>query len=162
MPINVANFFEADRRSATAGETITLGMLVKVSDNGDGTRKLMKLLDADSASVVLGAYGIAYKVSVDPAQVNTTTALARTGDRTITIVSGDAVVEVRRGAIVEYSADLLHSSLDPARGGTTPVAGAKLEIKGSQWCTTGTGGAITTLAGRCFQARGTKVLVELV
>lgn len=162
MPINIANFFESDRRSATAGEAMTMGMVVKVSDQGDGSRRLLKLLDADSASVVGGSYGVVYKVSSDPGQVNTSTALARTGDRTVTIASGDAVIEVRKLAIIEYSADLLHSSLDPARAGATPLAGAKLEIKSSQWCAVGTGGAITTLAGKVFKVHGTKVLVELV
>lgn len=163
MPIHIANWYEADRRSAKAGETITQGMVVKVSDWGNGERKLLKLADGDAALLVNGGYGVVMKISTDPGQVSTSTAPAALGDRTITIVSGDQVIEVRRGAIVEYSADLLHSSLDPARSGATPVTGAALAIKSSQWCTTGTGSAITSpVVGKVFRVFGTKVLVELV
>lgn len=168
MPIHIANYLDADRRSATAGEAITMGMVCKVSDAGDGTRKLLKLGDSDSASVVSGKWGVAYKVSTDAAQVDTTdltaAQLAKFGDRRVTIASGDAIVEVRKGAIISYSLDLLHDSLNPDEGGTLPEAGDALEIKGSQWCEVGTSGAVTTLAGRCYGlAEGnTKVLVELV
>jgi hypothetical protein len=166
MPIHVANFFDADRRSATAGEDMTMGMLVKVEDAGDGTRRLMKLADGDTAEVVSGKWGVVYKVSTDSNQVDvtefTTTQLERLGDRRVTVSSGDAVIEVRKGAIVGYTADLLHDSLNPAEGGTLPEAGDKLEIKGSQWCEASTGGAITTLAGRCYGLIGSTVLIELV
>ena len=160
--INIANFFEADRRSATAGEDMTMGMLVKVSDDGAGGRTVMKLLDADAALLVAGNYGVVYKVSADADQVHTSTASAVTGLREVTVSSGDAVVEVRRGAIVEYSADLLHSSLDAAREGTAPTVNDALEIKSSQWCEVGTGSAITTVVGRVFKVFGTRVAVEIV
>lgn len=163
MPINIANYFDADRRSAKAGETITMGMVVKVSDWGNGERKLLALTDSDSALLVNGKYGVAYKVSADPQQVASSTAPSSLGSRLVTISSGDAVVEVRRGAIIEYSADLLHSSLDPARGGTTPTVGQDLAIKSSQFCTTATGSAITSpIVARVFRVFGTKVLVELI
>lgn len=164
MPINVANYFGSDRRSAKAGEAITLGMVVKISDDGTGFRKALKLLDADSAFLVGGLYGVAYKVSVDPNQVgSTSTAPASTGDRTISIASGDYMVEVSRFAVIEYSPDLLHASLDPARSGATPVAGQVLAIKSSQWCTAATASAITSpIVGRVFRVHATKVLIELV
>lgn len=163
MPTNIANFFESDRLSAVAGEDMTFGMIVKVQDNGAGSRRLMKLGDADSAQLVAGKYALVYKVDERAELVDSSTALARTGDRVEKILSGDAVVECRRGVVMEYSADMLHASLDPARAGTTPAAGDALEIKGSQWCKVGTSGAITTpVAGRVLKVHGTKVLVELV
>lgn len=161
MPINIANFFDADRRSAKAGETLDMGMVVKVTDWGNGERKLMKV--TSSGDLVSGKYAIVYKVSADAEQVSTSTAPSSFGSRLVTISSGDAVVEVRKGAIVEYSADLLHDSLDPSAGGATPVVGQDLAILNAQWCTTATGSAITSpIVGRVFRVFGTRVLVELV
>lgn len=168
MPIHIANFYDADRRTAVCAQTggLTMGMLIKVSDDGAGGRKALQVQDADTALLVAGNYGIAYKVVADAFQVNSSTANATlTGSRIVTIASGDNIVEVRRGAIVEYSADLLHSSLDPARSGALPVVGAALAIKSGQWCTTGTGGAITSpVCGRVYQVNSSanKVLVEIV
>lgn len=163
MAFNIANFFEADRRSARAGETMSQGMIVKVSNFGSGERKLMKVGNSDSALLVSGNYAVVCKFSTDPGQVNTSTAPSRLGSRITTISSGDHVVEVRRGAIMEYSADLLDASLDPARSGTTPAVGDALEIVGSLWCKVGTGSAITSpIIGRVFRVFGTQVLVELL
>ena len=163
MPINVANFYESPRYSAVAGEDATQGMVVKIEQDAAGERRLYKLLDADAAELVAGNYGVIYKVSEDPDQVESSTAPTPTRDRVPTILSGDAVVEVRRGAIIEYTADLLHSSLDPDRAGTTPAATDTLALKDSQWCTTGTGSAITSpVVGRVYKVYGTNVLVELV
>lgn len=163
MGFHIANYYDAPRYSARAGETMTIGMVVKVSLFGTGERKLMKLLDADSAELVAGKYGVVAKVSGEPNLVDTSTAPARLGSRVISIASGDHVVEVRRGAIMEYTADLLHASLNPGSGGATPAVGDALGIKDSLWCTAATGGAITSpVAGRVFRTFGTRVLVELV
>jgi hypothetical protein len=82
----------------------------------------------------------------------------------VTIASGDQVVEVRSGAIIEYSADLLDDSLNPAAGGATPTVGDALSMKGSKWCSAGAGGALTPTSpvARVFKVFGTRVLVELL
>lgn len=165
MPINVANFFEADRRSAVAGEAIDQGMIIQMShfDDVPGTRKAMRLGNGDVLFLVPGLYAVAYKVSNDPDQVASTTASTATGVRTVTIASSDAIVEVRPGAMIEYTADLLDDSLNPAEGGTTPIPGDALEIVGSKWCEIGTASAITApLVGRVFRTFGTSVVVELL
>jgi hypothetical protein len=164
MPINIANFYESDRRSATAGEAMVQGMVVKVSDTGTGTRELMKVANEDTALLVAGNYALVMKVSMDPAQVTSSTItssprVAGSGD----IADGDAVIECRRGTIMEYSADLLDASLDPGRAGETPVAGQALGVVGAQFCKADAGSAIVSpVIGRVFQVFGTKVQVELV
>lgn len=161
--LHIANFFECDRLSAVAWETMTPGMIVKVSDTGTGERKLLKLANADSAELVAGKYAIVTKEMVDAEEVTVSTASAATGVRTVSIASGDAVLELRRGVQVEYPADLLHSSLDPARAGTTPSVGDKLEIKDSLPCAVGTASAITSpIVLRVTRVFGTSVVVELV
>lgn len=161
--IHIANFLESDRLSAKAGETMTQGMVVKVRSDLKGGRELMKVANGDSALLVAGNYAIIYKVSTEAAQVISSTAPAALGDRTVTIVSGDQVVEVRRGAKVEYTADLVDASLDPARAGTTPTPGDKLEIVGALWCKAGTSSSITSpICGRVLRVFGTNFVVELV
>lgn len=173
MAINIANFFDADRRSAKAGETMSIGMVVKVRTTAEtalytgSERELMKLANGDSALMVAGGVGVVYKVSANADQVDTTTLtaaqLANMGDRRVTIASGDQVVEVRRGAIIEYAMSDLDASLDTARGGALPVAGAALGVVGSLFCATTAGSAITSpVLGKCYAVRGGKILVELV
>jgi hypothetical protein len=164
MPINICNLFESDRRSATAGEAMVQGMVVKVSDAGTGVREVNQVDDADSALLVAGNYALVMKISMDPAQVTASTItssprVAGSGD----IAEGDAVIECRRGTIMEYSADLLHASLDASRAGETPVAGQALAVKDAQFCKANVGSAITSpVIGRVYQVFGTKVQVELV
>lgn len=161
--LHISNFFECDRLSAVAAETMTPGMIVKVSDNGSGERKLLKLGNGDAAELVAGKYAIVTKELLDANEVSTSTASAASGVRTVSIVSGDAVLELRRGTVVEYPADMLHSSLNPALGGTTPAAGDKLEIVGSLPCAAGTSSAITSpIVLRVLRVFGTTVAVELV
>lgn len=155
---SIANFWEADRRTARAGESMQQGAVVKVLDWGDGQRKLMKLTTGDTPAV--GAYGVAYKVGTDPNQVESSTAnTTLLGTRTVSIVSGDYVVEVRPRAILEYSTDLLHSSLS-----TIQAVGTALGILAGQWCTAATGSAVTApVCGRIFRYFGaSRVLIELV
>lgn len=159
--VNIANLAVADRRTASAGEAMSMGMVVKVSDDGAGGRKLMKLLDADSAEVASGKFAVVYKVNTDAFRVDSSTVPTEWGSRLITIASGDLVVEVRKGAIIEYTLDELDASLTSA-GAPNCVAGEALEIKGSKWCKAGTGGAVTALAGRCYDILGNNVRVELV
>lgn len=162
MAVTIANWFEADRRSAKAGETMALGNLVKVSGDANGERFLMKLGDSDDAYVTSGDYAIVYKVSADAAQVETTTAPSATGSRLVTIASGDQVVECRKGTIVEYSADKLHDSLNPSNGGTTPVVGAFLGIKDSLPAADASGGIDSVKILKVYMVHGTSVLVELL
>lgn len=160
MPINIANYFEADRRSAKAGETLDMGMVVKVSDWGNGERKLLKV--TSSGDLVAENYAVVYKVSAEPYQVTTSTVASQFGSRITTISSGDSVVEVRRGAIIEYSADLLDASLDPARGGVTPKVTDALGVVNARFCAASAGSAINTpMIANVFRVFGTKVLIEL-
>jgi hypothetical protein len=64
---------------------------------------------------------------------------------------------------VEYPADLLDATLDPARSGTTPKVGDKLEIVGSLPCKAGTASSITSpIVLRVTRVFGTSVVVELL
>jgi hypothetical protein len=159
--VNIANLATADRRTATAGEAMSMGMVVKVSDDGAGGRKLMKLADADSAEVASGKFAVVYKVTADALRVDSSTVPNDWGSRLVTIASGDLVVEVRKGAIIEYTLDELDVSLTSG-GAPNCAAGEALQIKGSKFCKAGTSGAITTLAGRCYDILGNNIRVELV
>lgn len=155
---SIANFWEADRRTARAGESMQQGAVVAVSDWGDGQHKLMKLTTGFSGAA--GQYGVAYKVGTEPNQVESSTAnTTLLGTRSITIVSGDYVVEVRPRAILEYSQDLMHSSMATFQG-----VGTALGVLAGQWCTSATGSAVTApVIGRVYRYFGTaRVLVELL
>jgi len=162
--VNITNFQDADRRSATAGETMSLGMVTYAKADANGHRFLMKLGNGDSAKAVVGNIGVVFKVSTDPYQVETTTVnTTLLGDRRVAIASGDAVVEVRRGAILEYDPTELDNTLNPATAGTLPKAGDVLAVVGSKFCNPSAGSAIVSpVIGRCFDLRGGKVLIELV
>lgn len=165
--LHIANYFDCDRLSAVAGEAMTPGMIVKVTGNAAGERKLMKLLDADSAQVVAGKYAVVTKEMIDRDEVESSTAASDTGSRIVSIASGDAVLELRKGTKIEYSPDLLDDSLNPGASGALPGVGDALAIKGSKWCASGTGGAIATpVAGRVLRVFGSgttaKVVIELV
>ena len=167
MPyLHIANYYEADRRSARAGEAMGLGNVIKIVDDGVGGRKALKV--ALVGDITPGAFGVVYKVSADPLQVSSSTASTDAGktlqDHIVSIASGDQVVEVRRGAILEYSADLLDASLDPAEGGTTPSVGQVLGVKNAKWCNTGAASALvpTTPVAKVYRKFGTRVLVELL
>lgn len=170
MPVlNIANYVEADRRSAKAGATITQGQVCYVQDDGSGNRWLFPVLDTDAAKLLPGNYGIAFKVSTDPDQVHTTSLstgqLAELGDRRISIASGDWIVECGQGTKMEYSADLLHTSLDPDNGGALPTVNAAVHLKGGKFCAVGTGGAISSpVTGRVASVNtaAKKVTIELV
>ena len=157
--MHISNFFECDRLSAVAGEAMSTGMIVKVSDTGKGERKLMKLLDADTPAA--GAYAIVTKELVDPNEVDATTAGADTGIRTVSIASGDPVLELRKGVKVRMSLDLLHSSLDPNRAGTLPAVGDTVLVKGSQFCKNNVAGAVATVIAKVLRVYGSGNSAEL-
>ena len=165
--LHIANYFESERLSCRAGEAMTQGMVIKLESDGAGGRRAMKLANSDSAKLVVGTYGVAFKVSADPFQVTSSTVNADSGadlgSRIVAISSGDDIVQVSRPAILEYTADLLHDSLNPAAGGATPAVEANLEIKDSKWCAVGTSGAIASpIAGRVHRTFGTRVQIRLV
>jgi hypothetical protein len=165
MLLHIANYFDADRRSAIAGNDLSMGAVCKVTADSNNERVLNAVtVTGDLANI--GAYGVAFKVSSDPLQVDTSTVpTAFLGDRTVSIKSGDRIVEVRRGAILEYAPSILDASLDPARSGALPVAGATLAVKPTTGlpCSVGAGSAITTpVVLRCYNVVNGKVRIELL
>lgn len=165
MKLHIANFYDAPRHTAFAGEDIDLGAVIKISASAAGERMAMQVTDSDSAELVAGKYGVAVKVSVDQLQVSETLygVPAEWGSRVVEIKSGDAIVQVGKGAIIEYDPSLLHDSLNPAEGGTLPAIGAALGVKGGKFSTAATSGAIASpVVGRVFDVLGGKVRIELV
>lgn len=175
MKISIANYYDADRRTAVAGEDIPLGAVIKISAgavgvSGSPLRKANIVANADAALLVAGNYGVAFKVSGDPLAVTASTVTADSGkdlgSRIVSIKSGDLMVEVRKGAILEYDPGLLHSSLDPARAGTLPTVGQALGVLGGLFATaaaTTSGSGITSpVIARVYNTQGGKVRVELV
>jgi len=159
MKVHVANYYESSRLSAIAGEAMPVGAVCKITNNG-GVRTLLKLLDGDT--ITPGKYCVALKVSADPYQVDSTTVPTFTGDRTVSISTGDAVVAVTK-AIIEFDASVVHASLDPARGGTLPAPLDVLAVKGGLLCTAATAGAnVTGQVFTCYEVLGTKIRVEMI
>jgi hypothetical protein len=158
---NIANFYDADRRSAKAGETLVNWQLVKVSDYGDGQRKLMSLLDADAAQVTAGKFAVVAKFTAEPNLVQSSTVPARLGSRMVAIAAGDDVVEVKKGAIIEYAMSELDASLDTARAGTAPAVEDVLHAKSGLFCKVGTVGALAQTVGTVYKVFGTKVLIKV-
>lgn len=162
MKLHIANYLEADRRTAIAGEALALGAIVKISGNAKNQR-VARAVTAQADLQKPGAYGIAFKVSSDPLQVTSSTVPSEMGNRIVSIASGDFIVECRKGTIMEYDPSLLDASLDPARGGTLPTPGQDLGVKGALPSTTGAAGAIATpVVLRCYDVVNNKVRIELL
>jgi len=164
MKLHIANFYDAPRNTAVAGEDIAMGAVIAIS-NVSGARTAMQLTDDDEDLLLPGMYGIAYKVSVESLQVSETLygVPVDWGSRVVAISEGDLIVQVGRTAIVEYEPSLLHASLDPARAGTLPVVGETLGIKGGLFCKANVTDAIVApVIGRVFDVLSGKVRVELV
>src|SRR4051812_14526622 len=126
MLLHVANYFDAERRSAVAGNDLAMGAVCAVTTNSSGDRVLNTITVVGDIQKT-GAYGIALKVSPDPLQVDVTSVpVELLGNRVVTIKSGDRIVECRRGSIMEYSPTICDASLDPARAGALPNAGDSL------------------------------------
>lgn len=162
MLIGVANYFDADRRSALAGEDLPLGAVCAVTTNAAGDRVMTKV--AAGGDLKVGAYALALKVSADPLQVDVSSVpVELLGSRIVAISSGDAIVECRRGTIMSYDPSLLDASLDPARGGTLPSGTDALAIKNGLPCSVGASGAITTpVVLKYYNTVGGKINIELV
>lgn len=158
MAFHIANFFDAPRFSARAGETLEPGDLVKVLDWGNGERKLMKLSSSDAASLSGDKYAVVTRFTGEPNVVSSSTIPARLGSRIVTISSGDHVVEVRKTAILEYSLDELDASLQS----TPPTVNQELTSKGEKFCAVGTAGQNSgKVVGQVFRIFGTRYLIEL-
>lgn len=162
MLLHVANYFEADRRSAVAGNDLPMGTVCAVTTNAAGDRVLNAVTVVGDIQKT-GAYGIALKVSADPLQVDVTSVpVELLGNRVVTIKSGDRIVECRRGSIMEYSPTICDASLDPARAGALPNAGDSLGIKAGLPSTLGAAGAIiSTVVLRCYNVVNGKIRIEL-
>jgi hypothetical protein len=170
--IHVTNWKYADIGTAiAAADMAQQGLVCKVTDNGDGRRLMTVLLDTDDALVLEGNYAIAMKVGTDAEEVdgvhpdvaNGVTALtvpAPTRDREVTILAGDLIMEVRRGAKVEYSSDLLDAQLVAA----PPTVGLALGIQAGKWTTVADAatGIASPVIGRVHKVFGTNVVIELL
>jgi hypothetical protein len=162
MKIAIVNYLDADRRTAIAGAQLPLGSICKVAADAKNNRVLTAVTQSSDLQNV-GAYAFAFKVSSDPLQVTSSTVPSELGNRIVSIASGDMIVEARRGTIMEYDPSLLDASLDPARAGALPVAGATLAVKNGLPCSVGAASAITTpVVLRCYNVVNGKVRVELV
>jgi hypothetical protein len=165
MKLHIANFMDATRHTAVAGEDIALGAVIKIGTNAAGERLALTVADADAALLVAGKYGVAFKVSVDQLQVTESLygVPSEWGSRVVAIKSGDAIVQAAPGAIIEYDPTLLHDSLNPAASGALPIVGEALAIKGGKFCKANVASAITSpVVGRVFDVLGGKVRIELV
>lgn len=167
MAVVIKNFYEADRLTVKAAEAMTIGDIAKVVVSGT-ERTVSKLGDTDDALAVPGNVGVVFKVSTDPFQVVESAASANaaiTGDRIPKIASGDLIVLVRAGALIEYNASECDASLDPDNSGTLPTVGQSLGVSGSKWATIAaatTAGIASPVVGRCYEVSGKKITVELV
>jgi len=177
--IHVVNWKYADIGTAVAGANMAQqGMVCKVTASG-ANRVLTPISDTEDALIntasgaqAWGNYAVAMKVDTDAFEVDGDNAdgltidRVLTGDRRVKISNNDLIMEVRRGAKIEYSADLLDASLDPARSGATPAVGDQLGIKGSLWSTfaaaTPTGIQPAPAIARVHKVHGTNVVIELV
>jgi hypothetical protein len=165
MGVNIVNLVESDRRSCRAGEDMSQGNVIKMEDDGSGGRRAMLVDNGDS--LTLGKTGVVLKVKMDGHRYADSTTLSAVqlrelGDPRLYIDSGDQVIECRRGTILEYSLDALHSSLTSA-GQPNCSVGDDLGIKDHMFCTAGTSSAITSpVIGRVFKTTTTKIFIELV
>lgn len=169
--IHVTNWKYADIGTGVAAAAMSQqGLVCKVTDDGAGRRLLTPILDTEDALVLAGNYAVALKVDTDPNEIDFAnpdglTVPGATRDRSVTIAADDLVMECRAGTKLEYSADLLDNSLNPAQGGTTPTVGQDLGISGSKWATIAaatSAGIATPVVGRVHKVFGTSVVVELV
>lgn len=168
--LHIANYQEAPRETVLAAEALNLGEIIQVVSGAvAGTRYCKRATAVGQVQSTLN-WGVVMKISADPFQVSSSTVAAELGNRVVSIASGDAVVHVGPGAIIEYHQSLLHDSLDPDRSGTTPAIGTSLGIATSGSQTRWAAAASTSFAnvgttihvGKVFRTFGKKVLVKLV
>lgn len=164
MGIQITNWKYADVGTVVAATDMGQGQLCKIDGLGLNRRATI-LTDTDDALVLSGNYCMVLKVGTSDEEADVSTVPARFGTRLVGIFAGDLVAEVRKGAKVRLTADLLDASLDPARSGTTPAVGAALGISGGRLSTIAaatTSGIATPVVARVHKVFGTDVIVELV
>jgi hypothetical protein len=168
--MHIANYQDAPRWSCVAAADMDLGEVVKITTGAVTGQRYAARVTAAGDVQKPGLWGVVMKISADPFQVSTSNVNTDLGNRVVSVKSGDAVVQVAAGAIVEYDPSLFHSSLDPSNGGTTPTVGDSLGVNTTgttaKWSTaaaTSLSGVGTTInVARVFRTFGTKVLVQLV
>ncbi len=170
--MQIANLYDAPRWTGIAATDLDLCEVVKVTTGAVTGQRYLARVTASGDVQKPGLWGVAWKVSSDPYQVSTSlsTVPTRLGSRVVTILSGDAIVQVGVGAIIEVDASMLHSSLDANNSGVTPTVGQSLGIATSGSKAKFSTAASTSLAGvgttihvaRVFRTFGTKLLIELV
>lgn len=167
----IANYQESKRFSCLAAGVMTIGEVIKIQTGAIvGARYATQVTTAADVQKQ-GLWGVVMKISADPFQVSTSTAPVSLGIRTISIATGDAVVQIAASVdtILEYDVSLLHSSLDPANSGATPAVGASLGIATSGGFARFSAAASTSLTGvgtsinvaRVFQTFGTRIQIIL-
>lgn len=163
MLIHVANYFEAERRSAVASGVLPLGGVTVATQGTSSAERSLALVASDADLAKTGQVGIVIKVSSDPLQVDSSTVPTELGSRLVAIKAGDRVVECRPGSIVAYDPSLLDASLDPARAGALPTVGQSLGVKAGLPCTLGASGAlIAAPVLKVYDIVGGKVRIELL
>jgi hypothetical protein len=168
--LHIANYQEAPRWSCVAAADMQLGEVIKITTGTVVGQRYCTRVAVAADVQSQGQWGIVTKVSADPFQVSTSSVPADLGNRIVSISTGDNVVQIAAGAIIEFDRSLFHSSLDPDRGGTLPTVGASLGVNiatGKALLSTAgatglTGVGTTINVARVFRTFGTKVLVQLV
>lgn len=167
--LHIANYFEAPRLTVNAAVDLDLGEVIKVVTGAVTGARYAQRVTAAADVQKAGQWGVAMKISADPFQVSSSTVSSALGDRIVTIASGDAIVQVGAGAIIEFHRSLFHDSLDPDRSGVLPVVGDSLGVATSSSKARFSSAASSSLTNvgttihvaRVFRTFGTKVLVQL-
>jgi hypothetical protein len=162
--IQVTNWKYADIGTVVAATDMGQGQMCLIDGTGLNRRATI-ITDTDDAAVLAGNYCLIMKIGTSNEEVDSSTAPARFGDRKVAILAGDLCMEVRQGAKVRLSADLLGASLDPARSGATPAIGQALGIAGGRLATIAaatSAGIASPVVARVNKVFGTDVVIELV
>jgi hypothetical protein len=165
MAMKILNLFESDRRSCIAGEDLEIGQVIRIADDGEGEREAFAAADGDTLKET--TTGLAWKVKMDGRRLVTTTSLTakqlRTfGDARTYLDSGDQMVIVRKGAIVELEEEDVHASLYTSSVPNV-VVGDTLVVKDGLLAKSGTASANTSLDfARVYRVHGTSIFVELI
>lgn len=160
--IHVANLKAADRKTILAWADMDIGDVIKVVDDGAGGRAALPLTLA--GEVVHGKYKVAMKFSADPLNVHESTVDADSGrelgNRILTIKSGDFIVALGPGSIIEYPRDELDASLEFASLDVGDFLA--IEASNSKFALITSGDITTPVIAQVYETFGTKVLVEIL
>lgn len=166
---HVANYFEASRLTVLSAVALDLGEVIKVVTGAVTGQRYAQRVTVAADVQAKGQWGVSMKISADPVQVSTSTVSSTLGNRIVAIASGDSIVNVGAGAIIEYDRSLFHDSLDPDRTGVLPTVGASLGVATSGSKTRWSSAASSSLTNvgtsihvaRVYRTFGKKVLVQL-